>query len=175
MPPPFARRPRPEPATGIAANGRRRESVWDYPRPPRVERLDRRVRVALGDTTIVDVPDALRVLETAGAPTVYVPFDAASSDVLRSAEGGSFCEWKGTASYFDVVAGGAEALRAAWTYREPSEPFAALRDHVSFYPALVACRLDDEPVEPQPGGFYGGWVTAEICGPIKGAPGSAGW
>jgi len=76
---------------------------------------------------------------------------------------------------FDVVAGGAEALRAAWTYREPSEPFAALRDHVSFYPALVACRLDDEPVEPQPGGFYGGWVTAEICGPIKGAPGSAGW
>ncbi len=175
MPPSFASRPRPEPATGTAANGRRRESVWDYPRPPRVERLDRRVRVALGGATIVDLPDALRVLETAGAPTVYVPVDAVSDGVLRPSEGGSFCEWKGVASYFDVVAGDDVALRAAWTYREPSEPFAVLRDHVSFYPALVECRLDDELVEPQPGGFYGGWVTAEVCGPIKGAAGSAGW
>jgi uncharacterized protein (DUF427 family) len=175
MTPRFGRRPEPEPATGIAANGRARESVWSYPRPPRVEPVGRRVRVALGGETIVDLPDAIRVLETAGAPTVYVPIAAVRHGSLRPAAGSSFCEWKGVASYWDVVAGGETAGRAAWSYPEPSLPFAELRDHVSFYPALVECRLDDEPVEPQPGGFYGGWVTAEITGPIKGEPGSEGW
>ncbi len=171
----FGRHPDPEPATGIAANGRPRESVWDYPRPPRVERLDRRVRVALGGVTIVDVPSALRVLETAGAPTIYLPTEAVDGDALRPGQGGSFCEWKGAASYFDVVAGEAIAERAAWHYPDPNPAFAELRGLVSFYPALVDCLLDDEPVEPQPGGFYGGWVTAEIAGPIKGGPGSGGW
>ncbi len=171
----FGRHPEPDPATGIAANGHPRESVWDYPRPPRVEPLDRRVRVALGGETIVDVPGALRVLETAGAPTVYVPLAAVREGSLVPVPGSSFCEWKGAARYWDVVAGGATASRAAWGYPEPSEAFTMLRDLVSFYPALVECRLDDELVDPQPGGFYGGWVTAEITGPIKGGPGSAGW
>lgn len=171
----FGRHPEPEPATGIAANGRPRESVWDYPRPPRVERLDRRVRVTLGGETIVDVPEAIRVLETAGAPTVYVPLADVRSESLRPAVGSSFCEWKGAARYWDVVAGGMTASNAAWGYEEPAEAFAILRNCASFYPALVECRLDDEVVEAQPGGFYGGWVTAEIAGPIKGGPGSAGW
>jgi uncharacterized protein (DUF427 family) len=171
----FGPRPDPDPATGIAENGRPRESVWDYPRPPRIEPVGRRVRVTLGGTAIVDVPDAIRVLETAGAPTGYVPIAAVADGALRPAAGGSFCEWKGTAAYWDVTAGGATASRAAWGYPDPNEPFAVLRDLVSFYPALVECRLDDEIVRPQPGGFYGGWVTAEIAGPIKGAPGSEGW
>jgi uncharacterized protein (DUF427 family) len=171
----FGTRPDPEPATGIAENGRARESVWDYPRPPRIEPVGRRVRVALGDETIVDEPDAIRVLETAGAPTVYVPVEAVSDGVLHPAPGGSFCEWKGAAVYWDVVAGGLTAARAAWSYPNPNEAFAELRGLVSFYPALVECRLGDELVRPQPGGFYGGWVTAEIAGPIKGSPGSEGW
>lgn len=171
----FSRRPEPEPATGTAANGRPRESVWDYPRPPRVEAVGRRVRVALGGETILDVPDAIRVLETAGAPTIYIPLAAVREGTLRPAAGGSFCEWKGAATYWDVVAGGETAPRAAWSYPKPNEAFAELRGLVSFYPALVECRLGDELVEPQPGGFYGGWVTAEITGPIKGGAGSGGW
>lgn len=171
----FRSRPDREPATGIAANGLPRESVWDYPRPPRVEQLDRRVRVALGGETIVDVPAALRVLETAGAPTVYVPPSSVASGALQPAPGASHCEWKGAAVYFDVVAGGSRAKRAAWSYPSPSPGFSMLAGLVSFYPALVECRLGDELVQPQPGGFYGGWVTAEIAGPIKGEPGTLGW
>ena len=95
--------------------------------------------------------------------------------MLQSASGSSFCEWKGAATYFDVVAGGEVARQAAWAYLDPTPHFAALRGYVSFYPRLLECRLDGERVEPQPGGFYGGWVTAEITGPIKGEPGSAGW
>ena len=171
----FGRHPSPEPADGTAANGRSRESVWDYPRPPRIEPVDRRVRVALAGVEIADSDRASRVIETAGAPVVYLPPDEIAAGVLRPAAGGSFCEWKGAASYFDVVAGDEIAARAAWTYPEPTAPFAAIAGYVSFYPGLVECRLDDERVEPQPGGFYGGWVTAEITGPIKGEPGSGGW
>lgn len=167
--------PVPEPAQGTAGNGRPRESVWDYPRPPRLEPVDRRVRVALGGEEIVDSMDAVRVLETAGAPVVYVHFDEVLTGSLRPAGGASICEWKGNASYFDVHAGDQVADRAAFTYRRPNGPYVALTDFVSFYPALVECRLDDEIVMPQPGGFYGGWVTAEITGPIKGHPGSGNW
>lgn len=171
----LSRRPAPEPAEGIAPNGRRRESVWDYPRPPRIEPVDRRVQVVLAGDEIVDTVGAVRVIETAGAPVLYVPPDDVAAGSLRPASGSSFCEWKGSAAYFDVIAQGAVAPRAAWAYRDPTPPFAAIAGWVSFYPALVECLLDEERVEPQPGGFYGGWVTAEITGPIKGGPGSAGW
>ncbi len=170
-----SRHPKPDPASGIAANGLPRESVWDYPRPPRLEPLERRVRVSLGGALVVDTGRALRVLETAGAPTVYVPPEDVLEGSLQPVSGSSYCEWKGLASYFDVHGGGATVERAAWTYTEPNLPFMGIRGYISFYPALVECRLDDEPVEPQPGGFYGGWVTAEIVGPIKGMPGSSGW
>lgn len=172
---PFGRRPRPEPAEGIASNGRPRESVWDYPRPPRIEPVDRRVRVGLAGTTIVDTDRAQRVVETAGAPVVYVPPGEIAPGALRPAAGSSFCEWKGSATYFDVAGGDRSAAHAAWAYLDPTPPFASIAGWVSFYPALVGCLLDDEVVEPQPGGFYGGWVTAEITGPIKGEPGSGGW
>lgn len=168
-------RPEPEPADGIAPNGRARESVWGYPRPPRIEAVDRRVSVALGGVVIVDTGAAVRVLETAGAPTIYVPPGEVRESVLSPAAGSSLCEWKGAASYFDVLAGGLLAERAAWAYRSPNPAYAAIEGFVSFYPALLECSLDDERVEPQPGGFYGGWVTAEITGPIKGLPGSFGW
>ena len=172
---PFGRNPEPEPATGIAANGRPRESVWDYPRPPRLEPEDRRVTVSLGGEEIVASERAMRILETAGAPTIYVPAADVRSGALVPAEGSSYCEWKGQASYLDVEAGGALASRAAWVYRDPNPAFADIAGWLSFYPALLECRLDEEVVIPQPGGFYGGWVTAEITGPIKGAPGTGGW
>ncbi|MBA2522648.1 MAG: DUF427 domain-containing protein [Solirubrobacterales bacterium] len=124
---------------------------------------------------IVDTDRAVRVLETAGAPVVYIAPEEIAAGSLRDASGTSFCEWKGTASYFGVLAGEHVAANAAWAYRAPTPPFAAIASWVSFYPALIDCLLDDEPVSPQPGGFYGGWVTLEIAGPIKGGPGSAGW
>ena len=171
----FGSHPPPDPAEGVAPNGRPRESVWDYPRPPRIESVDRRVRVSLGGREIADTSRASRVLETAGAPVVYLPAEEIATGVLRPSSGSSFCEWKGSATYFDVVAGGQTAPNAAWSYPEPTPPYGPIAGYVSFYPALVDCLLDDETVEPQPGGFYGGWVTAEITGPIKGVPGSGNW
>ena len=160
----------------LAANNRPFESVWDYPRPPRVEPLDRRVRVEVGGEVIAASDRALRVLETAGAPTIYLPREDVRVDALRPAKGTTECEWKGTASYLDAVVGPRVRPRAAWTYPDPKPAFEVLRHHIAFYAGRVdAAYLDDERVEPQPGDFYGGWITAEIQGPIKGEPGSEGW
>jgi uncharacterized protein (DUF427 family) len=160
----------------LAKNGRPFESVWDYPRPPRVERLERRLRIELGGEVIAECDRAVRVLETAGAPTIYLPREDVHPDKLRPTKGTTQCEWKGTASYFDVIAGQKVRLRAAWTYSEPKPGFEVLRNRIAFYPSRVdGAYLDDERVEPQPGGFYGGWITAEIQGSIKGEPGSEGW
>lgn len=168
-------RPTPEPATGIAENGLPRESVWDYPRPPRIEPCPRKLRVELGGVLVAASSSAVRVLETAGAPVIYVPPADVTAGALVPVRGGTFCEWKGSASYFDVVAGGRRGRRAAWAYPHPTPAFEPIAGWVSFYPAKVECYLDDERVEPQPGRFYGGWVTAEITGPIKGSAGSMGW
>ena len=153
------------------------ENVWDYPRPPRLEPSTRRVRIEFGGVTIVDSTGALRVLETSHPPVIYVPPQDITAGALQpSTHRQTFCEWKGMATYFDVVAGDDIAPAAAWTYREPVPAFADLRDHVAFYPERMgACYLDDERVEGQPGDFYGGWVTAEISGPFKGAAGSLAW
>lgn len=154
-----------------------RESVWDYPRPPRVEPTSRRIRVVLGGETIVDTTRAQRVLETSHPPVYHVPAADVRPGALEPAGGGgTFCEWKGRATYFDVVAGGQRASRAAWTYRDPAPGFESIRDGVAFYAgAMDACFVDDERVTPQPGGFYGGWITADLEGPFKGVPGSGGW
>jgi uncharacterized protein (DUF427 family) len=153
------------------------ESVWDYPRPPRVEATERRVRVELGGEVVADTRGAWRVLETSHPPTYYVPPDDVAPGALVASGGSTtFCEWKGIASYYDVVAGESRASRAAWTYHDPSPGFEAIRDAVAFYPAAMdACWVDDERVEPQPGGFYGGWITSDVVGPFKGEPGSSGW
>jgi uncharacterized protein (DUF427 family) len=168
-------RPEPEPADGIAPNGLPRESVWDYPRPPAIRREPRPVAVSFAGETIADSRRALKVCETAGPPVVYVPPQDIEHGALVPAQGQTYCEWKGSASYYDVVAGGHLAERAAWSYHQPIAGFEPIRGYVAFYPALVECRLGEERVEPQPGQFYGGWVTAEITGPFKGTPGSAGW
>ena len=158
------------------APGPGQESVWDYPRPPRLEPTSRRIRVLFGGLTIVDSVRAQRVLETSHPPTYYVPLDDIVREHLEPVEGTTYCEWKGDASYFDVVAGDRRARRAAWTYRHPSRPYRTIRDHVAFYAEpMDACFVDDDRVQPQPGNFYGGWVTSDLVGPFKGAPGTTGW
>ncbi len=148
------------------------ESVWDYPRPPRVEGCARTVEVRDGDEPLALSSRALRVLETAAPPTVYLPAEDVALERLEACAGSSFCEWKGEARYF-ALAGGGEAV--AWHYPRPSPEYAMLRGHLAFYPGRVTCLLDGEPVRPQAGGFYGGWITDDIVGPFKGEPGTAGW
>ncbi len=152
------------------------ESVWDYPRPPRLEPSREVVEIELGGRLVARSTASYRVLETCHPPTYYVPMEAFEADVLRPAAGSSFCEWKGTASYLDLVTGDRIATRAAWTYPAPSAGFEPIVGHVAVYPALVdECRVDGEVVRPQAGGFYGGWITDRVTGPFKGGPGTAGW
>ncbi len=155
---------------------RRRESVWDYPRPPRIEQLDEPVRVELGGEVIAAANRALRILETASPPTIYLPTADVRSDCLRPAKGTTYCEWKGTASYFDAIAGQKVRPRAAWTYKDPNAAFGEIRDWVAFYPGRVdAAFIGDERVRPQAGNFYGGWITDALEGPFKGEAGTEGW
>lgn len=159
-----------------AIPGPGQESVWDYPRPPRLEPSERHVRVEAGGVTIADASEALRLLETSLAPSWYLPPSAVRMDLLEPVAGQTFCEWKGVARYFDIVVGTRRFERAAWTYPDPSARYGALAGHVSFYPAQVdACLVDGERAEPQAGGFYGGWITSDVVGPFKGGPGTKGW
>lgn len=152
------------------------ESVWDYPRPPALLPSTEHVQVVLGGEVVADTSASYRVLETRHPPTYYLPVDAFASGVLRPAEGASYCEWKGVAAYFDLVTPQRSATRVAWGYPRPTPAFAVLRDHVSLYPGRVdRCTVDDEVVQPQPGDFYGGWVTSRVVGPFKGASGTGGW
>lgn len=152
------------------------ESVWDYPRPPALVPCERRVRIEFGGTFLADSRSALRVLETSHPPTIYLPPGDVRLDLLTPIAKTSFCEWKGIATYFDIRAGERVERGAAWTYRDPSPAYAALRDFVSVYPGRMdACLLDEEAVAAQPGDFYGGWITSDVAGPFKGAPGTRGW
>lgn len=160
----------------IAPNGKPVESVWDFPRPPRLESVDWRIRVVHRGVAIVDAPGALRVLETSQAPAYYVAGEHVDTAQLEAVDKRSLCEWKGTARYADVVADGARAPAACWTYPEPTPEFAALRDHWAFYAqALDECWVDDERVDPNEGTFYGGWITANVTGPYKGGAGTLFW
>lgn len=152
------------------------ESVWDYPRPPRVEPSDETIEIRLGGTVVARTDRSLRVLETSHPPTYYLPLEAFAEGVLQPVGGTTYCEWKGTASYYDVVTTGRVAARAAWTYPEPTQGFEALRAHLAVMPAAMdSCTVDGETVTPQEGGFYGGWITSRVVGPFKGAPGTRGW
>lgn len=152
------------------------ESVWDYPRPPRVERTDRHVTVEHRGIVLVDTTSAWRVLETSQAPGYYVPLSDVRTEFLEPSSRHSFCEWKGAASYYDIVIDGTRVEDAAWYYPEPTAAFAPIRDHVAFYPQRVdACFVDGERVVANEGDFYGGWVNSWIVGPFKGGPGTLGW
>jgi uncharacterized protein (DUF427 family) len=153
------------------------ENVWDYPRPPAVEPCPRHVRVELAGHVLADSHRALRVLETSHPPTIYVPPNDVRSELLvPSRVRSTWCEFKGAARYLDALIGALRYEAVAWTYREPSRGYAELKDHLAFYPGRVdAAWLDDEHVLAQEGDFYGGWITAELIGPFKGAAGTLRW
>ena len=164
------RRPQPTPP------GPRQESVWSYPRPPRLERTPRLIEVWLGGQLIAQTRAAFRVLETSHPPTYYLPAEAFAPGVLRPAPGGSVCEFKGEATYWTLVSGSRVAGAAGWSYESPTPAFAEMAGHVAVYAGRMdECRVDGERVTPQPGGFYGGWITGDVVGPFKGEPGTWGW
>lgn len=151
------------------------ESVWDYPRPPRLDPDDRLVRVVHGAIIIAESRRAIRALETASPPTFYIPPRDVRMESLVRGRGTSLCEWKGNASYWSLRTSGGEIPNVGWSYERPCIEFMAIQGYLSFYPAKVECYIGRERAQPQPGGFYGGWVTEEIVGPFKGEPGTAGW
>ncbi len=151
------------------------ESVWDYPRPPAVVPSERHVVVALAGVVVADTRRAVRVLETSHPPGWYVPADDCDLARFEQAPGRSFCEWKGVARYWTVRVDGAVADRAAWSYPDPTPAFAAIAGHLAFYPSVFRCTVDGELAMPQEGGFYGGWITADVVGPFKGPAGTQGW
>lgn len=152
------------------------ESVWDYPRPPRVEQTSRLIRVIFNDVTIAETRQALRVLETSHPPAIYIPQADIRMEALHPTKKRTFCEFKGSASYWSVIVGDCRAEDVAWGYLTPSPGYEAIAGAISFYPGrMSACYIDDEQVQPQEGNFYGGWITSDIVGPFKGAPGTWGW
>ncbi len=160
----------------IASNGKPVESVWGFPRPPAVEQVDWRIRVVHGGVTIVDAPHVVRVLETSQAPAYYVSSEFVDLDHLTESTRRTGCEWKGRATYADVTAGDHVAADAAWTYPDPTPPFAQIRDHWAFYAQSVdECWVGAERVDPNEGDFYGGWITANVTGPFKGGSGTLLW
>lgn len=152
------------------------ESVWDYPRPAIAEPGRRHIRIEHVGITLADTRDAVRTLETSHPPSWYLPPAAIARGVLRPSPRRSFCEWKGEARYWHVAVGGQLLHDVAWSYADPTPAFAILRDHVAFYAGpFDRCSVDGETVRPQPGGFYGGWITGNLAGPFKGVAGSMGW
>jgi uncharacterized protein (DUF427 family) len=162
--PPFADRP-----------GAGQTSVWDHPRPPRLAPDAREVTIHWGGVPVARTRRAIRVLETAHPPSFYIPWVDVARQLLVPAPGSSFCEWKGPARYWTLVDGARQLPNVAWSYRQPLAGAEALADCVAFYPAQLDCRVDGMPATAQPGGFYGGWITADLAGPFKGGAGSAGW
>ena len=152
------------------------ESVWDYPRPPRLERSPKQIQVVFNGITIADSHNTYRVLETSHPPVYYIPPEDIQLEYLKSTTPQrSFCEWKGLANYYTVIVQDKQAVNAAWYYAQPSSTFAAIKNYVAFYASKMdACYVDGE-LQSQPGDFYGGWITSDIVGPFKGEAGSWGW
>lgn len=152
------------------------ESVWDYPRPPRLEPVSSRLRVIFAGETIADTTRGYRVLETSHPPVYYIPLADIRRDLLHRETGCSVCEWKGEAGYWSIETNGRTSKNAAWSYENPKPTFQPIRGHLAFYPSRVdECYVDDERVTAQPGGFYGGWITKNVAGPFKGGPETSGW
>jgi len=169
------------PAEGLATVNRiepgpGQESVWDYPRPPRIESTDKLVQVFFNGKRIAETWQATRVLETSHPPTYYIPPDDVDSAVLASSSYRTFCEFKGNAIYHSLDDGNHHSPDAAWSYPQPVPAFESIRHHIAFYPSRVeACFVDGEQVLCQEGDFYGGWITRNIVGPFKGSSGTWGW
>ena len=152
------------------------ESVWDYPRPPRLEGSERRISVVFNGETIAETTRAYRVLETSHPPVYYLPPDDLRMEFFLPTRRRTFCEFKGAARYYTITVGTRTEADAAWSYERPTAEFAPLAGYVAIYPGRMdACYVDDELVSAQPGDFYGGWITSEISGPFKGGPGTEGW
>jgi uncharacterized protein (DUF427 family) len=164
-------RPTPDPV------GAGQESVWDYPRTPLVQRVRRRAVLRHAGILIADTDDLVRMLEIGHPPTYYLPRAAFDANVLVNGKGQTWCEWKGVASYLDLVVPGADRLvSVGWWYPRPDPRYLELTDRVALYAEPLDCvTLDGERVTPQPGGFYGGWITPDVVGPFKGVPGSSWW
>jgi uncharacterized protein (DUF427 family) len=162
--------------TNRIAPGPGQESVWDYPRPPRLEPTAKHIRIVFNGVEIASTRRAYRVLETSHPPGYYLPPDDIQMQYLSRTARSSFCEWKGGAAYYTLTVGGRSVKDVAWFYPQPTPTFAPIANYVAFYAGpMDACYVDDELVTPQPGEFYGGWITGEIVGPFKGGPGSWGW
>lgn len=155
--------------------GEGQESVWDYPRPPRIEDSSKQIKVMLDNIIIAESTRSKRILETSHPPVYYIPREDINLDCLKLTTEVSYCEFKGKAHYFDFESGDTLVKDVAWTYQAPSKLFAEIKNYLAFYAFRVECYVDDERVEPQPGEFYGGWVTKDIVGPFKGGPGTWGW
>jgi uncharacterized protein (DUF427 family) len=157
-------------------DGMETESVWDYPRPPRIEPVPERIRVVVDGIAIADSVRAVRVLETSHPPAYYVPQDDIRMDLLVPGRGRSACEWKGVATYHSIALGDRRIEDAGWSYERPTRGFSGIAGYLSFYPGRVdEAWVGDERVIPQAGGFYGGWITSRVRGPFKGGPGTTGW
>lgn len=152
------------------------ESVWDYPRPPLLEATNKHIQIVFNKVIIADTKEAYRVLETSHPPVYYLPPKDIQMQYLIPAVGESFCEWKGIAKYYSLIVNDQKAEKVAWYYPQPTSSFEAIKNYVAFYAApMDACYVNGEKVTPQPGGFYGGWITNDIVGPFKGEAGTWGW
>lgn len=164
------------PPKHIPAPGPGQESVWSYPRPPRLEDSSRHIQVLFNGVLIADTRRAKRVLETSHPPVYYIPPADARMEFFSPVTGTTFCEFKGEAAYYTISVGERSAPGAAWYYPRPAPPYAAMAGYIAVYPGRMdACYVDGERVTAQPGDFYGGWITSDIVGPFKGAPGTWGW
>ncbi len=152
------------------------ESVWDYPRPPSLERCTRHIAITFGGEVVADTNRAWRVCETSHPPVYYLPREDIATGVLIRGQGSSYCEFKGRATYWSLAVGDRVEPEVGWSYENPSQGYAVMAGAVAFYPGRVdLATLDGEPVRPQAGGFYGGWITDDVVGPFKGEPGTSGW
>ena len=152
------------------------ESVWDYPRPPRIEETDKHIEVFFNDILIADSTDVKRVLETSSPPVYYIPNQDIEMKHFIKSDRRSLCEWKGAAFYYSIKVHDKIAYDAAWYYPNPTPSFESIKNYIAIYPQnMDACFVDGEIAQPQPGNFYGGWITSDIVGPFKGEPGTEGW
>lgn len=152
------------------------ESVWDYPRPPRLEPTGKHIQIIFNGVVIADTRRAMRVLETSHPPVYYLPPEDIRMEYLSAGTGHSICEWKGAAGYYTLEVDDKRVENVGWYYPDPTRAFLPIAHYIAFYAApMDACFVDGERVRPQPGNFYGGWITDDVVGPFKGEPGSMGW